>query len=178
MPSWFNVIEQWREKRMGSYGVTLPFLVGAISLERGRETASLQEVHALLTEMIEHPVEGYMTVIRWCGDIEEPVLSMKRLDDPFKISIKDGFLRPDEKGMSIAFTEDLMSMFNLDCKDANECRKKLAEYAAHYVESGVFSKSLNPETGQRKFGNFSTRDIEFIMFALRIPSLSHSTSHQ
>lgn len=147
---------------MGAYGVTLPFLVGALAYEKGQEKGSLNDVHALLTEMIENPVEGYMAVIRWCGDIEEPVISMKALDDPFKVAIKDSYPRPNGDGISMAFTQDLMSMFNLDCKTAEECRNKLANYAKDYVENGLFSKNLNPETKQREFGSFTEKDFNYI----------------
>lgn len=162
MPSWFNIIEQWRAKGMGEYGVTLPFLVGAIAYEKRQEKASLNDIHALLTEMIENPVDGYMVVIRWCGNIEEPVISMKALDDPFKVAIKDGYTRPKGDGMSVAFTQDLMSMFNFDCKTAEECRNKLANYAKGYVENGCFSKNLIPETQRREFGRFNERDVDYI----------------
>lgn len=147
---------------MGAYGVTLPFLVGALAYEKGQQTASLNDVQALLTEMIEKPVEGYMVVIRWCGDIEEPVISMKALDDRFKVAIKDGYHRPNGDGMSMAFTQDLMSMFNFNCGTADECRNKLASYAKDYVEKGRFSKNLNPETKQREFGGFIEKDINYI----------------
>lgn len=141
MPSWFNIIAQWRVKGMGAYGVTLPFLVGALAYEQKQEKASLNDVHALLTEMIENPVEGYVVVIRWCDDIEEPVISMKALDDPLKMAIKDGYPRPKGEGMSMAFTENLMSMFNFNCRTAEECRNKLASYTKDHIEKGCFSKS-------------------------------------
>lgn len=170
IPSWFIIIEKWRAKKMGEYGVTLPFLVGALAYENGQEKASLNDVRTLLTEMIENPVDGYMAVIRWCGDIEEPVISMKALDDPFKVAIRNGYPRPIGDGMSVAFTEDLMSMLNFDCKTAEECRNKLANYAKDYVEKGCFSKNLNPETQQREFGRFIERDVDYIKSV--IPNLA------
>lgn len=169
-PSWFIIIEQWREKGMGGYGLTLPFLVGALAYEKEQNKASFRDIHAILTEMIENPVDGYMTVIRWCGDINEPVISVKALDDPYKMAIKDSFPRPYEDGMSVAFTEDLMSMFNLNCEAAEECREKLANYAKEYVEKGTFSKVFNPETMQREFGDFSEDDINYIKAV--IPNLT------
>jgi hypothetical protein len=161
-PSWFNIIEQWRAKGMGAYGVTLPFLVGALAYEKGQDQATLDDVSGLLTEMIENPIEGYMAVIRWCGDIEEPVISMKALDDPLQVSIRDGYHRPNNDGWSVVFTEDLMSMFNLNCATAQECRVKLANHAKSHVENGLFSKNINPNTKLREFGHFSQRDIEYI----------------
>ena len=161
-PSWFNIISEWRSKGMGEYGVTLPFLVGALAYEKGHDKASLNDTLTLLTNMIENPVDGYMVVIRWCLDIEEPVISMKDLNDPFNIVIKDGYHRPNNGGFSMAFTEDLMSMFNLNCKDAEECKNKLADRTKSYVENGLFSKNFNPETQNREFGHFSERDIAYI----------------
>ena len=161
-PSWFNIISEWRSKGMGEYGVTLPFLVGALAYEKGHDKVSLNDTLTLLTNMIENPVDGYMVVIRWCGNIEEPVISMKALDDPLELAIKDGYTRPNDREFSMAFTVDLMSMLNLDCKDAEECKSKLANRAKNYVENGLFSKNFNPETQNREFGRFSERDIEYI----------------
>ena len=161
-PNWFVIIEQWRTKKMGEYGVTLPFLVGALAYVNGQEKASLNDVRILFDEMIENPVEGYMIVIRWCGDIKEPVMSTRALNDSSKVAIKGSYSRPKGDGMSVAFTDDLMSIFNLNCKTAAECRDKLTTYARDYVENGCFSKNLNPETMQRKFGYFSEKDIQYI----------------
>lgn len=147
---------------MGGYGITLPFLVGGLAYERGGTKATLEDVAGLLSEMIEKPVAGYMVVVRWCGDIKEPVISMKALNDPFKVAIKDGFPRPEGAGMSLGFTEDLMSMFNLNCATAQECRDKLENYAKELVENGLFSKNTNPATGQREFCGFTQRDINYI----------------
>lgn len=155
---------------MGEYGVTLPFLVGALAYEKRQEKASLNDVHALLTEMIENPVDGYMAVIRWCGNIDEPVISLKALDDPLMVAIKDSYPRPEGDGMSVAFTQDLMSMLNFNCETAEECRNKLANYAKSYVEEGCFSKNLNPETQRREFGRFSVKDIDFIKNVIPMPS--------
>lgn len=166
VPSWFNIIQQWRAKGMGAYGITLPFLVGALAYEKGRSNATLEDVVALLAEMIEKPVPGYMAVIRWCGDIEEPVISMRALDDPFKVAIKDGYPRPEGDGLSVGFTEDLMSMFNLNCATALECKGKLENYAKELVEKGLFSKNINPSTGLREFGAFSQQDVDYIQSTL------------
>ncbi len=161
-PNWFVIIKQWRTKKMGEYGVTLPFLVGALAYVNGQEKASLNDVIVLFDEMIENPADGYMVEIRWCGDIQEPVMSMRALNDPFVVAIKGSYSRPKGGGMSVAFTDDLMSMFNLNCKTAAECRDKLTIYAKDYVENGYFSKNLNPETMKREFGCFSERDIQYI----------------
>lgn len=165
-PNWFKIIQQWRAKKMGAYGITLPFLVGALAHEKGHATATLEDVTALLSEMIEKPVPGYMAVVRWCGDIEAPVISLRAVDDPFKIAIRDGFSPTDGGELSVGFTEDLMSIFNLNCANAQECREKLENYAKCLVENGLFSKNVNLVTGLREYGSFSQRDIDYIQSTL------------
>ena len=34
-PFWFQLIKQWREKGMGHYGVSFPFLIGALAKQSG-----------------------------------------------------------------------------------------------------------------------------------------------
>jgi hypothetical protein len=162
LPIWFLIIKNWKEKKMGEYGPSLPFLVGSIAYRNGNQTATLEDVYSLLNEFIENHVNGYITIIRWCGDIEEAVISTQPQNFPFYIAIKDSFPRSDGKDISLAFTEDLMSMFNLNCTSAKDCIDKLAFSAKPYVEKGLFSKNINPETMQREFGSFTDKDIDYI----------------
>ena len=69
-PDWFLIIKQWCEKGLGKYGVTLPFLYGAIKMKYG--TADLK---CIIQEMISAPVEGYIIEVSWCADVvKAPVL--------------------------------------------------------------------------------------------------------
>jgi len=153
-PFWFNIIEQWKKMGKGSYGVSFPFLVGAIS-HSASDDIDRQYIEDIFTEIESNPVKGFYCEVRWCGNIDEPVVSTKPLSDLKVVSIKgklDG-----NKQVSFGFTEDLMGMFGLDCKTANECREKLIDRTLQYVEGGNFSKNHG------KFTPFSNPDIAFIM---------------
>jgi hypothetical protein len=166
-PDWFIIIEQWKVKGMGSYGVTLPFIVGALAYAKGERAVSVENIREVLSEIIESPVKDYITVVRWCGDIDEPVFSIREPSDPYSLSISDFFLRRDGNGRAVVFTEDLMSMINLDCKTAAECREKLVERAKEHVEKGFFSKSTGA-IGILEFGEFTGRDLTYIKDVLNV----------
>jgi len=111
-PFWFNVIEQWKSMGKGEYGVTFPFLISAMANTNKKE-------------IINNPVAGYYCEVRWCGNINEPVASIKKLEEIHKVSIKSKFICKNTQNTSLAFTTDLMSMFNLDCTSNKDCLNKL-----------------------------------------------------
>ena len=95
---WFTIIKQWREKGMGENGVTLPFLVGALTRQ--------------YTDNSGHP--------------------------------------------SLAFTEDLMNQFGLNCSTKEECLTKLISRTQMHTEKGEFSKNNG------SFGDFTDDELEFL----------------
>lgn len=124
-PFWFRIIEQWKEQGKGEYGVTFPFLVGSVSRTTGKP-ANEALVREIFQEIISNPVKDYYCEVRWCGNINEPVASVKELEKIHGVSIKSQFEAPSTGAVSLAFTTDLMSMFNLDCSNNNQCLEKLS----------------------------------------------------
>ena len=53
-PDWFTLIEQWKARGMGQYGVTLPFLVGALG----------KPASELLREVAHTNVAGFVVEVR------------------------------------------------------------------------------------------------------------------
>ncbi|WP_455294183.1 hypothetical protein [Vibrio parahaemolyticus] len=157
-PFWFNIIQQWKLMGKGQYGVTFPFLMGALA-HKSTEEADISSVFQLI---INEPVDGFYSEVRWCGNIDEPVISIVKLEDITKAAIKAGFSAPGSDTTSLAFTEDLMSFFHLDCKTADECLSKLISYTENFVGNGQYSKQLNRQTFEREFAPFSADDIQFI----------------
>lgn len=150
---WFKLIRDWRLEGKGQYGTTFPFLIGAIA-----EVQNVQPDFTLITsvfnEIISKPANGYYCEVRWCGNINEPVISVKPISDSLKVSIKAKFSTNDV--ISLGFTTDLMSMFHLDCETADECLKKLVDYTVLHVIAGEFSKNGG------RFTSFTNDDIQFI----------------
>lgn len=66
---------------MGEVGITLPFLVGALATKFGNARPSAQDIRLLLQEIANNPVKGYVTEVRWCQNVEAPVLSVSELAD-------------------------------------------------------------------------------------------------
>ena len=86
-PFWFNVIQQWREMGKGKYGITFPFLVGAIAINMGKEPNE-ELVSTIFDDMKSNPVDGYYCEVRWCGIINEPVVSINLLENAANVSLK------------------------------------------------------------------------------------------
>ena len=154
-PFWFNIVEQWKEMGKGEYGVTFPFLIGAIAKASAQEPSEAL-VRNAFREIIETPFPGYYCEVRWCGNINEPVASVKKVSEIHKVSIKSKFNSPGNGDASLAFTTDLMSMFTLDCASEQECLEKLIALTNKYASEGNFSKNGGC------FTPFTVADLEFI----------------
>ena len=147
-PDWFALIEQWKVRGMGEYGVTLPFLVGAL----GRSASQL------LQEITTEPVPGYVTEVRWCSQLSAPTFSAKKAGDS-EMPLDCYVSGPDGEA-SLIFAYNLRSM--LHCKDADDCLTKLAENAATPIEDGHFSRNLNFQTKKVEWGSYTVKEIKFI----------------
>ena len=109
-PDWFVLIHDWKAKGMGQVGITLPFLVGALTVQK--ETAATQDIRTLLKEIVENPQAGFVTEVRWCPNVQAPVLSVSSLKDPGKLPLKSYFVAKNGQ-RSFGFSQDVQSMFGL-----------------------------------------------------------------
>jgi len=152
-PFWFQLIKQWREQGMGQYGVSFPFLAGAISRQFGGD---IDEgfIKGMMQEIIDNPTPGYYCEVRWCGNIDEPVASIEPTEAIKNKSIQAQFTSNGEP--SLAFTSDLMSMFTLNCENKEDCLEKLIARALEKAGQNLFSKNNGV------FGNFTDKEIRFI----------------
>jgi hypothetical protein len=157
-PVWFLLIEQWKTKGMGTTGVTLPFLEGALARIQNR-SPSTQSIRLLLQEIVANPVAGYATEVRWCVNVDAPVLSVAKLVEcmPFKNQFSNS-----AGVVSLGFSQDVQSMFGLDCNGSEDCLSKLVAYASGPVDAGSCSRVRNPKTGQWEFGDFSSKESGYI----------------
>ena len=153
-PFWFNTIQQWKKMGKRSYGISFPFLIGAIAYGN-HSSIDEKYINNIFAEIESNPVKGYYCGVRWCGTIDEPVASLKPLADIKNVSIQATLNGNDQ--VSFGFTTDLMSMLNLDCKTADECREKLIIRTLQTVKNGSFSKNNG------KFTAFTDSDINFII---------------
>lgn len=153
-PFWYNIILQWRQKGMGKYGVSFPFLIGAIAMNNN-SSISRCLIDSTFQEMINNPVVGNYCEVRWCGNINEPVVSIESVVNIEKKSIQAKY-HDKNNNISLAFTKDLMSMFTLNCSTKEECLDKLIAITLEKVENGVFSKNNGV------FGDFSPCELKFI----------------
>lgn len=162
-PDWFTLIQQWRLKDMGVYGVTLPFLVGALGHKSGESNLGTQHVHDVLNDIIERPVDGYVTEVRWCSDIDAPVFTVMPIDSMSNQMLFKSFSpRLNSEGASLGFSEDIQSMFGLDCNDSCDCYEKLVKYAAKYIEKGQYSRIRRDTGGAYEYGSFLQKDLLYI----------------
>lgn len=158
-PLWFLLIEQWKLKGMGERGITLPFLVGALANIHARKP-SIQAVHELLQEMITKPFIGYVTEVRWCGDVNAPIFSVSKLG-PEQMPFVSHFCSQMGE-ISLGFSQDLQSMFGLNCNGSNDCLEKLVSLCSEPIESARYSRIRNPVTRKWEFGDFQPRESQYI----------------
>lgn len=158
------LMRQWLEQRMGNTGITLPFLAGALAFKRGENSVSADELHSLLDTMISSPLSGHFVGVRWCGNIQAPVLSSLSLDDPL---MRQCEMHSLSGLVSFAFSPDAMSHFGgLDCDCALSCIEKLIQCSLPYTEAGNFSRVYDGESNGFIYSTFRPREIEFIRSVL------------
>ena len=73
-PAWFKLLQYNRDKR---FGLTLPFLVGALRIPPGRlisdDASNLAQLRALLESMRDHTPDEYYIKIAKCDRLQQPV---------------------------------------------------------------------------------------------------------
>lgn len=154
------LMRQWLEQGMGDTGVTLPFLAGALALKRGETRVSADKLRALIDTMVSNPVTEHFVGVRWCANIQAPVLSSLSLDDPL---IRECEARSPSGQVSFAFSPDAISAFGgLDCDCASNCIAKLIQYSMPYTETGNFSRVYDEKSRGFIYSTFREREIEFI----------------
>ena len=170
-PDWFLLIEQWRAKGMGVFGVTLPFIVGALARKAGERKLDSGHVRKVLDEMIGHPVEGYVIEVKLCVDIDAPVFSAasKARGVSYRMPFEWFFPHPSGVGESLVLDQNLQSLFGSDCKDANECYSRLLAHATRHVASGNYSRNWDELEGRYVYGSFSDKHLEYIRTTILLP---------
>lgn len=147
---------------MGAVGVTLPFLVGALATKANNPQPSVQDIRLILQEITVAPVDGYVTEVRWCPDTDAPVLSVAATASKFALPLKS-HLSSTTGQPSLGFSEDIHSMFGLNCSGNSECLEALISNARPHVEARTYSRNRNLKTGERTYGDFSEKEKQFIV---------------
>ena len=164
LPDWHLLMRQWLAQRMGSTGITLPFLAGALALVRAETIVSEDGLRQLVATMISRPVSGYYVGVRRCSDIKAPVLSSLCMSDPL---IRQCEVLSPNGQIAIAFSPDAMGSFGgLDCDCASGCIKKLIQYSLPHTEVGNFSRVYDQRSGDLVFSTFRAHEIAFIRSVL------------
>ena len=162
-PCWFLIAQQWK-KKMGDVGVTLPFLVGALrKIHKNRESVSISSA-GVLDEIINHPVEGFVTEVSLCPNISAPVISVVKSDDNKRRMIaKSSFSSEFTGGESLVLTSSIHDRQGFDCQDKNECLLKLKEASDKLIDNGQYSRiKVEGKIGEYIYGDFTEREIHFI----------------
>ncbi|MEW8092435.1 MAG: hypothetical protein AB2777_17795 [Candidatus Thiodiazotropha endolucinida] len=161
-PDWFSLIDQWRKKNMGVTGITLPFLVGALSLKEKTIQPSESTTRALLQEIINQPVAGYIIQVQWCPNIDAPVLSTIGTIAVAQEKMKCSFRSKESGNISLIFSTNYQSdIVGMGCSNENDCLEKLIEYAAEPISNGSFSRNKTI-SGEYEYGKFVKRDLSYI----------------
>jgi hypothetical protein len=164
LQDWHLLMHEWLKQGKGTTGITLPFLAGALAYKESKNEVLHPELRALIDTMTSQPVEGYFVGVRWCHNIDAPVLSSLLLNDPL--------VRKCEKysphgQLSFAFSPDAMtSVGGLNCNSHTDCEEKLIRYSLEHTEKGCFSRARNTENAFI-YRKFDQKEIEFIESVIR-----------
>lgn len=167
-PDWFVLIEQWVPRRMGQTGITLPFVCGALALKRASSSVSVADIRRLLHEVVSRPYSGHVTEVRWCHNIDAPVLTVAEvgLALPFRST-----LWSPAGQVSLGFSEDAHSSFGgLDCTDGSSCLDRLVSHAEPHVTKGTFSRVRDVKSGEFTFAAFLPAEIRYIRDTILAPT--------
>jgi hypothetical protein len=162
-PDWFILLEQWRPKKMGVHGVTLPFIVGALAYKSGEKNLSARHVRNVLDDIINHPVEDYVTEVSWCPDLSAPVLNTVRIDD-MRMKTTVAFARPSEEGESLVFGPNLCGELHWNSKDPETLLERLVDDATEPVAIGQYSRKriLKERHLEFEYGDFEPKELDYI----------------
>lgn len=159
LPEWFVLMRSWVDSGKGTTGITLPFLVGLLTLRGGQDGGPRQDMQALLDDIRCNPVPDHFVGVRLCGNIEAPVLSALRLEDSL---VRKCEFRSDSGQVSLAFSPDAMSAFGgLDCSEVEGCIERLLAYALPYVEAKTYSRHRDSVSDHYSYGPLTAADIAF-----------------
>ncbi len=162
-PDWFIIIIEWK-KRMGNVGVTLPFLVGALNYKN--KAISSQEISSreIIENIINDPIEGYVTEVSLCPDISAPVFSVVKYNNKkSRVVCNSAFYPASSNIESLVFSSNLHGRQGLNCSDKNQCLEKLIKISENHISKKEYSRNrVKGKLGVYEYGDFSDREIEFI----------------
>lgn len=160
-PDWLTLIEQWVPSGMGSEGVTLPYLVGALAHSAGKSNAGKKDIREVLDSMSSKPVEGFVTEVMWCGNIKAPVFKVVPIDSARRIKSPYKIPHPSGNGESIVFSENLKVYFKE--KDPDALLRSLIDDTCQPVLEGRFSRQRSPgKFMEYEYNAFTERDLAYI----------------
>jgi hypothetical protein len=163
-PNWFILIDQWKSQKMGQYGVTLPFLVGALAYKNGRTSASVDDIQQLLDDIVNRPVDRYITEVSWCHDISAPVLNLRRLDDVYRMKATASITPLSIGRESIAFSLNLQARWR--SKDGYALLARLLEDAKKPIATGAYSRNRKVGMTEYEYGEFQVQELDYIKRSL------------
>ncbi|HTV54879.1 MAG TPA: hypothetical protein VMI06_08170 [Terriglobia bacterium] len=143
-PDWLRLLQAWQGR--GKRGLTLPFLVGAIALQRGELEASRVETEELLKDIQSKKLPGRAVEVGWCWDLKAPILSV--VQSPHS---------------GLVFGSDLKR--NFKCDDPDELAGRLLAGAELPIREGNFSRI--PEEWGARWDTFTPLDRELIKRAFQ-----------
>lgn len=76
VPAWIRLIKRWRDK--GNFGLTIPFLVGALQMWPGKplgDTAGIEQLRALLCSLRDDVPDGQIFRLYRCDKIQDLALA-------------------------------------------------------------------------------------------------------
>jgi len=146
-------------------------LVGALAFKKDNAKPTLTDARALLNDMIAHPVENYITVITWCGDIGAPILAAE--EAPSQLVKPVGFRSPSGDWLSVAFGNDLQRRW--ESADETQLIESLLSDAEAPILNGTYSRDWKSKS-YRAFDPSEERFISETILASTLDTLGDAKS--
>lgn len=154
-PDWFVLMREWVAKGWGDNGVTLPFIVGAVAYVNNNTIPTIENARNLLDRMKRESVDGYVTEIGWCRNLEAPVLAARPFGSP-GLSSNAGIRHPSEDRLCLVFSEELQRRWH--SSDGVE----LVESLLREAEEPITNRRYSRDSNSKSYKEFTPGELQFI----------------
>lgn len=154
--AWFRLLSEWR--RRGRRGLTLPFLVGSVLREQGKDQGARSDIWSLLDDISGQDDDQRIVVFGWCADSRMPLLHLEYAEHRLYLDLfepSDGFF---------VIEKTLRSYLQVPNHGKAELLEVLVQHAEPPVNEGRYS--LKKVAGEWVFESFDEEDIRLIDEAL------------
>ena len=146
---WIKTLEEWRNKKMGSNGCTLPFLVGIMTITNPPKTPTSADLEQILSYIFENNTIGEKYVLSMCETLKKAIIQ--------KVNNENTYEPDDENatwyGKNLLINNTIIMRYG--SVQAEIIKGLVSEFEPIILENNY---SLNGDV----WGNYSDKEIAFL----------------